>query len=197
MGSTSRVNKLSIIIASNNPKLAALTVSQAYNKVDGLPVEIICVCEGFHTSQIPQLPCVRYITKDIEGYAGAYAKDLGIQKATGQYVAFWDDDNYYFDNVINLDYLDGHNDIIVYQAYHLTPDKNYVIPRDNPSNNGFTIGDIDTMCFIVKTQIARKVLWSSHKGKQTDYHWIRKIKEQSTTIKYVEKIIGHKITLYG
>ncbi len=143
------------------------------------------------------MPCVRYFSKNIEGLAGAYAKDFGIRYATGQYVTFWDDDNYYFDNAINLDILEYYH-IIVHQVYHLTPTQNYTIPRTDPARHGFAVGDIDTMCLTVRADIAKKVLWSDHKGKQTDYHWIKKVSAYpNVAIKYIQCVIGHKITSGG
>jgi hypothetical protein len=192
------MNLLSIIIASSNPKLAALTVSQAYKQAEGLPIEIICVAEGFTVKQLPKLQCVRYVEKSLEGYAGAFAKDRGVSLATGEYVTFWDDDNFYYQNAISdiLTSLLFKPMISIFKVEHLTPSQNYTIPRENPTN-GFTMGDIDTMCFIVNKYLANRVLWSEHKGKQTDFAWISKINKLSQNVKFNNIVIGQKITTYG
>lgn len=126
------------------------------------------------------------------GHAGAFAKDMGVREARGEYVCFWDDDNWYEPHALTTLFaaVQGADIGVARVRHHLRKALGQVmIPR---SWNGTPrAGDIDTMCVIVRTELARKELWGdADNSPGTDIRWLRKLQAHEPVIRYVPVTIG-------
>lgn len=124
-------------------------------------------------------------------FTGGYAaRDLGIKKAEGKYICFFDDDNYYYENALQIIYDNVKGfEIGICSIYYLKDNGNFEILPKN-FNFIFELKNIDTLNFTVKTKLAKKELWFQFE-KYGDFHWINKINKISNNkINYTNKIIG-------
>jgi len=126
------------------------------------------------------------IKKDKQGLWGAYAKDAGISVANGEFVCFWDDDNIFYDHALHSIYnTAAMHDVGVVQ----TKFDDGVIPF--AFTNKFVHAQIDTMCFCVRTVIAKRHLWvDGRNGRNTDFRWITKVASSTNNINFKPIIIG-------
>lgn len=181
---------LSVIVVSSRPKWLANCLSQLdKQKKEGFSVEKIVVCEGDNKNF--GIVCDRYKIKDVvfkgvEGFAGAYGKDIGIRKATGDYVCFWDDDNIYEDEALSILYNAAKDCDIGIAKCRLMAFGFKLIPIFNE----IKFGDVDTMCLCVRRTLALKAKWSDHLAPGTDYMWLKKLEKFTPTIKYVDGCVG-------
>ena len=116
---------------------------------------------------------------------GAAAKDVGLQLAKGDYVCFFDDDNIYYPHALSTLYSTVLNhDIGICRARY----KDRIIPN----SNAIVCCDIDTMCFIVRTSLAKQITWSGG-GRFSDYRFINSIKDLTCDIIYNDIVIGEHL----
>lgn len=129
------------------------------------------------------------------GQWGAGAKDLGIQHAKGKYVCFWDDDNLYECHALTSLFTaaQGADIGVVKTRHHLRKNIGIVtIPRS--WNGRFRIGDIDTMCICVRTDLAKREKWQSQKAEiSNDHAWLMKLQRHHPKINSLPIIIGDHV----
>lgn len=129
------------------------------------------------------------------GHAGAFAKDAGIVAAAGEYVCFWDDDNHYEPHALATMYATISGvDVGVVRARHRLRKRpgSVLIPRR--WSGEFVPGDVDTMCVIVRTSLARQELWGDdnpHCG--TDHRWLTRLRQHQPRIRFVPVCIGEHL----
>jgi glycosyltransferase involved in cell wall biosynthesis len=186
--------QLSVIVASCRPQWLANCLNQFKMQSYGdLKVELIVVVEGdvkdfeaicHHHGVVP-------IVKGVQGRAGAFAKDIGIEKSTGKYVCFWDDDNVYYPHALATLYATASgSDLGIACTSHM-----HLWFKSIPRQREFRYGDIDTMCICVERGLASKVKWADHEFKGTDYVYITKLMNHNPTIRWVELSIGEKLNV--
>lgn len=181
---------LSIIIPSSRPKyLAHLLNYLASQSTDGINFEIIIIQEA---DNFEQFNILKYDHRTIilrqspNHDNGAIARDRGLLESRGEYVAFWDDDNVYYRHAIAslVGAACGH-DIGIVRTRH----QGMIIP----SGKSIEPGDIDTMCFCVKKELAIRVKWNDNGGRYNDFRWISKVAKLTTNINHVPMIIGEHV----
>jgi len=182
---------LSIIIPSNRPKILAHTLNYLDKQSsDGIIYEIIIVQEsdeGFEQfSTLTYNFRTRVIRKRIGHDCGASARDEGFKNSEGNYVVFWDDDNIYYPHamITMFSIANGFDVGIARIRHHGT-----IIP----TSKAIRAGDIDSMCFCVKREIAAKVKWSDDGGRYNDYRWINKAVGFANKINFSPIIIGEHL----
>jgi len=126
------------------------------------------------------------------GHAGAFAKDRGIQAATGEYVAFWDDDNLYAPEALSLLWNAACGaDIGVVRTRHRLRKRTGIAILPRRWDGTFRPGDIDTMCVCVRRELAQQECWGDHQpGPGTDIRWLQKLARHAPVIHYVPSVIG-------
>lgn len=181
---------LTIVCATSRPNLTPILVQQILNQQTNIEYEALIVQEHNFRTPEPQDSRIKYYRKEQEGKAGAYGKDFGVQHASGQYVCFWDDDNWYYSDAINKIFrtADGY-DAGIYRTEHYTPEYSISIPRTEYFIEP-KYGDIDTMCFCVKRDVAKFVSWSQFETPGTDFKWINKVLSLCHKVNYSHDCIG-------
>jgi glycosyltransferase involved in cell wall biosynthesis len=155
--------------------------------ISGIKIEHIIIQEAkdfedFYTSD--SINCVIKRQSANNDY-GAAAKDEGLKLAKGEYSCFFDDDNIYYPHALSTLYSTVLNhDIGICKVRY----KDRVIP----SANKIECCDIDTMCFIVRTRLAKQVEWAGG-GRFSDYRFINNVKNLTCDIVYNEIIIGEHL----
>lgn len=184
---------LSVVMVSARPKWLAMCLAQFDRQVVGdLAVERVVVAEGDDPAfgvVCDKFGVKDYISKEKEGLAGAYGKDLGLRYAKGEYVCFWDDDNIYYDHALATLYgaVNG-ADIGVARAGIMAFGF-----RQVPTIDEIRFGDVDTMCVCVRRSLALKERWSDHRAPGTDFAWFRKLQTHDPVIRYVNINIGEHL----
>ncbi len=130
-----------------------------------------------------------------QGAAGAYAKDLGIRAANGDYVCFWDDDNLYEPHALATLYTVAHEaDIGIVRVQHRLRTRPDLVTVPRRWGGHFLAGDVDTMCVCVKKTLAIQESWGDGQPPPgTDYRWLQKLEASRPTIRYVPTIIGYHL----
>ncbi len=179
---------LSIIISTMRPTNLAQVLNHIENQSHaGIAIETIIVQEsntGFDNFyNIKIQPHTTVLRQALHNDYGAAAKDAGINTASGEYLAFWDDDNIYYGHALASLYSTayGHDVGIVRTRF-----RGYVIP---PTDD-ILPGQIDTMCLCVAKRCAVGVNWGGS-GRYSDYRWINKLPKAS--INYSKIIIGEHL----
>lgn len=182
---------LSIIIPSNRPKTLAHVLRHLDKQsADGLLYETIIVQEsdeGFDAfTALTYGPRTRIIRKEIGHDCGAAARDKGFKESCGNYVVFWDDDNIYYPHAVATMFsITNGFDIGVARIRH----RGTVIP----TSKAFRAGDVDSMCFCLRREIAAKVKWADNGGRYNDFRWISKAAGLSERVNYSPIIIGEHL----
>jgi len=132
------------------------------------------------------------------GQYGAGCKDVGLREARGRFVLFWDDDNWFYPHALRHMHslvADEKHAIGVAQlrhnAYQFQPVPN--LNRWREDGERFTLGNIDTGCFILATETARSQQWYDQQGPGTDFRYFDRIVSNADTshsINISEQIIG-------
>ncbi len=181
---------LSIIIPSSRPQTLAHVLTHIHNqRADGIDFEVIVVQEADNFSPFMNF---RYGTnfeilrQGFHNDNGAAARDRGLVAARGQYVVFWDDDNIYYPHAVASLFCTtvGHSVGIV-RIRH----QGLVIP----SGPHLKPGDIDSMCFCVKKDLAVRVKWVDNGGRYNDYRWITKVVGLTERVNRSPAIIGEHL----
>jgi len=191
---------LSVITATcRRPKHLALCIAQfRQQSLGNLRVEQVIVSDG------PD-PFARHLATDAgarhleldppQGQWGAGAKDAGIAAATGRYVCFWDDDNRYEPHALAVLYAAavGHDiGVVRIHALRRTRPGRVTLPRQ--WDGTFRLGDIDTMNFCVRRELALSARWADGDLRSgEDFRWIRRLQEAGATLRYVPIVIGEHL----
>ena len=181
---------LSIIIPSHRPRTLAHVLTAINNQSsDGINFEIILILEADNFDQFITLrygPNFRIHRQKPQGDNGAIARDIGTIAAKGKYVAFWDDDNVYYQHAVAslISTAIGH-DVGIVRVRH----QGLIIP----SGPHIKPGDIDSMCFCVKKDLAARVKWADEQGRYNDYRWITRILALSEQVNRSPIIIGEHL----
>jgi glycosyltransferase involved in cell wall biosynthesis len=174
---------LSIITAATRPAGLAQVVNDFKSqRIQGVSFEHIIVLEGGGFDNV-SMGQARVIRQERHDDFGATAKDVGIAAAIGEYVAFWDDDNVYYDHAVaTIVAATWGHDVGLYRCRYLN--------RMIPNSDKLEAGDVDTMCFCVRRELAKQVTWADGLGRYSDWRWINKIGKKPN---YVPVVIGEKI----
>lgn len=178
---------ISLIIPSSRPKSLAHAIEQVKLQSISFPFEIIIIQEGDKDFGCIEYPFNCHIIKQSQHFDnGANARDVGIRNANYPYVAFWDDDNIYYQHALSTLVAVSYGfDIGIVQTRHL----HLKIPVKFPAE----AGDIDTMCFAIRTEIAQKVKWEDKNGRYNDYRYIMKILKLTRHFNFVPIVIGRHL----
>lgn len=188
-----RPPQLSVIIPSCNPKWLANCLSQYRQQSLGdLKVETIVVVEGDHDDFMPILHhngIQNAIFKPVEGKWGAYAKDVALEASRGDYVCFWDDDNVYYPHALATLYAASCGfDLGIARTRHMAKWFKTI-----PQARVVEFGNVDTMCFCVERNLARKAKWADHEGAGTDHAYVAKLLGFDPSIRWIDMAIGEKL----
>jgi glycosyltransferase involved in cell wall biosynthesis len=161
---------------------------------DGFDSEVESICDYYGVQ-------FRYVTRDEnQGLSnGHFAKDVGISLATGNYLVLWDDDNFYFDNALEVlhETARGHDIGVCKATYYKKhrseeyPDIFFELPQNWTGE--FILGDIDTINVCVSTKLAKTVNWSDTKAYEGDYIWLKELSKKDISINYSSNVIGLKL----
>jgi glycosyltransferase involved in cell wall biosynthesis len=131
----------------------------------------------------------RVVFKEVQGRWGAYAKDVGLSEVRGDYVCFWDDDNVYYPHALATLYATtSEHDLGIVRCSHMAS-----WFKELPRSRQIEFGNIDTMCFCVRRQLAVQAKWADHADKGTDFAYIKKLLDLKPTIRWVDIGIGEKL----
>jgi hypothetical protein len=181
----------SIIIPSSRPKTLAHVLRDLNGQsADGLRYEIVIVQEsneGFEDFILLTYPlCTRVFRQSVCHDCGATARDRGLRESEGRYVVFWDDDNIYYPHAVaTLFSISNGFDIGIARTRH----RGLTIPIGKT----LKAGDIDSMCFCVRREIAAKVKWADYGGRYNDFRWVTKVAGLAEKMNYSPIIIGEHI----
>jgi glycosyltransferase involved in cell wall biosynthesis len=191
---------LSVITATyRRPKhLEACLAQFQRQSLGGLRVEQIVVSDGpdeYARGQVESLG-LRFDAVPHSGQQwGAAAKDRGIELAQGDYVCFWDDDNLYEPHALVTLFAAAQGfDIGVVQCRYL--ERRHPGRRVLPArwDGRFQYGDIDTMNFCVRREVALTERWADgNRRSGEDYRWIQRLVERGATVRYVPIVIGEHV----
>jgi GT2 family glycosyltransferase len=191
---------LSVITATcQRPAQLALTLQQFRSQSLGnLQVEQIVVSDG--RDDEARFLANRWNARFFElnercGHAGAFAKDLGIRHAVGEYVCFWDDDNYYEPHALATLYAIAFgSDIGVARTVHRFRKRIGLVTIPRRWTGTFHRGDVDTMCICVKRSLALREPWGDGCSRPgTDFRWLKKLERHQPTVRYAPIVIGHHL----
>ena len=168
----------------------------------GLLIEHIVVADG-HDPVVESM-CkrgkARYAFCEHEGHWGCAPRDHGVSLAQGRYVCFFDDDNMHHPHALLTLFAAAYGfDIGVAQCIIIRPSgKQVPIPPVVFWNGHFESGNIDTMCFCVRTELARQFKWVDNDGRRNhDYQWIKKVRDVTSRVNFVPIIIGRHLGSHG
>jgi GT2 family glycosyltransferase len=189
---------LTVITATwHRPQLLVLCLAQfAQQSVGNLRCEHVVVSDGRddRARRFAENAGARYIERpQTGGVWGAFAKNDGIAAAAGDYLCFWDDDNLYYPHALATLYGAAVGfDIGVVQTLHRDPHGERPIPSWSGT---FEPGNIDSMCFCVRREIARSQAWGVfhevHRG--DDHRWISRLHQSGARVRFVPIVIGEHI----
>ncbi|HEY3968477.1 MAG TPA: glycosyltransferase [Planctomycetaceae bacterium] len=189
---------LSVITATwRRPQLLSLCLRQFQTQSLGhLRCEQIVVSDGpdDRARRIVDENCATYIERRTNGgFPGGYAKDAGVEAAHGEYLCFWDDDNCYFPHALATLYAAAYGvDVGVVHVLHDEHDRRRLMPA---KWDGRPVeSEIDTMCFCVRTSLARIYKWSDFADVNCDdFRWIDRIYETGARFRFVPVVIGQHL----
>jgi glycosyltransferase involved in cell wall biosynthesis len=195
---------LTVITATKNraPQLAVCIEQVRQQSFAGFDVQHLVVgdgpdpkaqrlCEHYLGMPLPAIEGPRYLELTRPLQLGRGCKDMGIAHADGDYVCFWDDDNAYYPHALATLFAATYGvDVgIVCCIHHGVHEAFCRLPRQ-PIERKAKFGDIDTMCFCVRTEVARRVLWVDDLGTGSDHRWLNRLLDLGVTSRFVPAIIG-------
>lgn len=113
-----------------------------------------------------------------------------IDRVTGDYVLWIDDDNIIYKNYLEMakNNIQKNTGIVIHKIIHELG----VLPK----KKDIIFADIDTLNFIVKTEIAQKVKWKEDLY-EADYYFIKECQEicikENLKVVYSDKLIGEHV----
>ncbi len=114
-----------------------------------------------------------------QGQFGAACKDAGLREATGRYVVFWDDDNWFYPHALAclLALASEAYPIVVAQLRHNRFRYEPVpsVARWEQDDRQFRLGNIDTGCFLIERNLARRAEWSDQQGPGSDFRYFERV----------------------
>ena len=131
---------------------------------------------------------ITYSFTEPTNFFGSHQRNSLLNKTTGDYVIFLDDDNYIYDNHLKIinENIDN-SDILIYHINF----ENYeysVIPLENKIEHR----KIDTLNFVVKRELTTRYKWK--KIYESDYLYFKSIEadivEENGKIKYLSNILA-------
>lgn len=129
---------------------------------------------------------------------GAAARDAGNALAAGDYIAWWDDDNYY-----EPDYLQtladvlavGTFDVAVCQVMHWEPAGARIIPgrwTGEPRLNW-----IDTACIVARADLARRERWVDGTPTINDFEYFTRLWRHTPRVAWLDRVLAdHLLTQF-
>jgi glycosyltransferase involved in cell wall biosynthesis len=121
------------------------------------------------------------------GRRGAAAKDFGLRMATGRYVVFFDDDNFYDQHALASLYASVQGvDIGVCQTWH----RGRIIPPN--TSLPLKLTQIDSMCLCVNTELGRRSSWRKSTT-NTDWTWLQGMQKFRPRIRITPIVIGEHL----
>jgi glycosyltransferase involved in cell wall biosynthesis len=191
---------LSIVTATRGrPKHLALCLAQLRQQSLGdLRVEHLVVSDGPDPQArfLAEAAGAKYLELPRpQGQWGAAAKDAGLHAAQGGYVCFWDDDNRYEPHAAATLFAAGHGmdvGVVRIRALKRRGTGRVLIPRS--WDGTLRYGDIDTMNFCVRAELARRESWADGNPRSgEDYRWISRVAARGATLRYVPVVIGEHL----
>lgn len=143
------------------------------------------VCEQFRV-RYHELP-------EHKGRLGAFCKDAGVTLATGEYVAFWDDDNAWTLDAAATQWENAQGvDLGVSSIIHR--EMGWIeMPRKWNGSGMPTYADIDTACVCVRRTFAQRVRWQDQPLGDDDWHWACKLIALKAAVRLSPAIIGYHL----
>lgn len=189
---------LSVITATRQrPKHLALCLDQFRRQSLGnLRVEQIVVSDGPDPQARYLAGDARYFELDpARGQWGAAAKDAGLAAAGGEYVCFWDDDNLYEPHALAALLAAAYGvDIGIVQCRLRKREQPGRITLPRRWDGVFRYGDIDTMNFCVRRELAVTERWADHNPRSgEDHRWIQRLHQRGATVRFVPIVIGEHL----
>ncbi len=188
---------LSVITATHKrPEFLSHCLDQFRRQsLGGLLVEHIVVSDGpdEYAKYLANQAGARYFElPESVGQWGAGAKDRGIIEVRGRYVCFWDDDNIYESHALVALFAAVQNaEIGVVRTEHRFRRRPGFITIPRRWNGRFELGDIDTMCVCVQTELARREKWQLENPTiSNDHTWLMNLMKYNPRINYLPITIG-------
>lgn len=137
-----------------------------------------------------------YLETELTNDLGGTQKDAGLSVAKGQYVCFWDDDNYYepFAVVALLSCAWG-VDLGLCRVRHYESGRSVVIPKNETT---IQYQDIDTACGCIRKDLALRNNWKGKVRPGQDFKWyseLLKIKPDAVVRRSPIEVATHVLTL--
>lgn len=181
---------LSIILPSSRPSTLAHVLNYIHNqRADGIDFEVILIQEADDFSPFLNYrygPNFTILRQGFHHDNGATARDRGVREAKGQYVVFWDDDNIYYPQAVTGLFCTAVNhDVGIVRVRH----QGMLIP----SGPHLKPGDIDSMCFCVRKELATRVTWADSQGRYNDYRWITRLLGLTERVNRSPVIVGEHL----
>ena len=127
------------------------------------------------------------------GHTGAFARDMGMQNAQGEYLCFWDDDNSFYNHALRTAHkaASGKDIGIVQMSQWVGNCKHTKVP-DN-FVGAIRHSQIDSMNLCVRREVAMRKPWGSGRKASVDFHWIKSIFETKPTWNFARVVVGEHI----
>lgn len=160
-------------VRSNSPfisKLAQFLSWQSLKDFEWIVVEdgkeSECVAEALANSGVSYI----HLKTDHTGGWGNLQRNVGIQKAAGQYIAFIDDDDLPMSTWLERAYLCDSKVLVSGIEWPASPYQMSILPFDGK----LAVGMISTQNIIVKSELAKKIGWPLSKEREADFEFIRR-----------------------
>jgi glycosyltransferase involved in cell wall biosynthesis len=172
---------LSIITPTyRRPELLAATL-HAVSREKFTDVEHIVVSDGDDPAVeflCSRYACARYASVPHSGGWGCAARDAGVAMASGRYLAFWDDDNVYYDGAVatvraavaaELETGAEPRLLLMTSDYvHVQHRCTRLLPSDGI---GLEAGFVDSSCLCLPAKVARQLTWEDGGGRCRDFRY--------------------------
>lgn len=174
-------------------------ILQVKNQQTNFPFRHIVVCDGPNplTSRLCDYYGVTCVTipkeKGVGRSLGHWPRDIGSVISDSLYLCYWDDDNIYYEHALQTlhDTVQGFDIGVCAIKYFVQNNENVLVDMPNYWDGDIVAGDIDTMNFIFRRDLAIKEKWTQFKYYNGDYLWSRKLhKEHHGSVNYNPTVIG-------
>lgn len=186
-------------------RMLASTLNAVKNQqVSGITLEHIVISDGPDpfAAKLAKAYGVTYLevardAKSGKTDMGGRARDAGIEAAKGQYLCFFDDDNYYEPHAVaSLLSCAWGNDLGVCKVKHFDKTWDAVIPVK--ADGVLRYSDIDTACICISKEVAKLCKWQEVQHPAQDFNWLSKLSKlkPSMTIRYSPLIVATHIPAF-